>query len=239
LFTSSELEEIVNLCDRTLAFYKGKILREFQYEEATKAEVMQVIASGATGESLDQEPSEMLEQREVGNESTRVLKRSVKNAIFTKTGEMDMLPNSVLLHGRDEPLPERIDLRAGPLNLIYENGDLRYIKYGDREVIRRIYVAIRDRNWGTILPIFSNVTMDIGSDSFRITYEVENKQGEVDFAWQPDPGVRVETILFSMDGAAAHFLENRIGFCILHPAFWRSVSSNMSMAAIKRRACRR
>ena len=47
LFTSSEVEEIVNLCDRTLAFYKGKALKEFSHSEATKAKVMQVIASGA------------------------------------------------------------------------------------------------------------------------------------------------------------------------------------------------
>ena len=49
LFSSSEVEEIVNLCDRTLAFYKGKVLQEFQGSEATKAAVMQVIASGANG----------------------------------------------------------------------------------------------------------------------------------------------------------------------------------------------
>jgi len=70
LFTSSELEEIVNLCDRTLAFYKGKILREFEHGEATKATVMQVIASGATGESPDQEPSNLLEPQEARNDST-------------------------------------------------------------------------------------------------------------------------------------------------------------------------
>jgi hypothetical protein len=28
LFTSSEVTEIIGLCDRTLAFYKGKVLQE-------------------------------------------------------------------------------------------------------------------------------------------------------------------------------------------------------------------
>lgn len=51
LFTSSEVDEIVELCDRTLAFYKGKILKEFSRSEATKASVMQVIASGSAGEN--------------------------------------------------------------------------------------------------------------------------------------------------------------------------------------------
>ncbi len=61
-----------------------------------------------------------------------------------------MLPKAVLYYGKDEPLPEQVPLRAGPLTLSYEAGDLRYIKLGEHEILRRIYVAIRDRNWGTI-----------------------------------------------------------------------------------------
>lgn len=49
LFTSSEVDEIVGLCDRTLAFYKGKILHEFTRSESTKSAIMQVIAGGANG----------------------------------------------------------------------------------------------------------------------------------------------------------------------------------------------
>jgi len=111
-------------------------------------------------------------------------------------------------------------LRAGPLSLIYEDGDLRYIKLGDHEILRRIYVAVRDRNWGTVLPRYSNVQMEIGEASFRITYEVENRQGEIDFFWQGTiTGEADGTILFTMDGTArSTFWRNRIGFCILHPA---------------------
>ena len=132
-----------------------------------------------------------------------------------------MLPKSVLHHGTEEPVPERIELHAGPLGMVYENGDLRYIKLGDREVIRRIYVAIRDRNWGTVQPVFSNVNLDIDTDSFKITYDVENKQAEIDFAWQAEIiGEANGTLHFRMDGIArSTFWRNRIGFCVLHPAF--------------------
>jgi hypothetical protein len=132
-----------------------------------------------------------------------------------------MLPKTVLLYGKDVPLPERISLRAGPLNMIYENGDLRYIKYGDREVIRRIYVAIRDRNWGTTPPKFSNIQIEIGEQAFHIAYDVENRQGEIDFTWRGEiTGEPDGTLRFSMDGLAnTTFWRNRIGFCILHPAF--------------------
>ncbi len=130
-----------------------------------------------------------------------------------------MLPKNVLYYGKDEPLPEQIALRAGPLSLVYEDGDLRYIKLGNREILRRVYVAIRDRNWGTVLPKISNLHMDVREDSFRISYDVENKAGDIDFRWkglitgEPDG-----TVSFSMDGVAhSTFLRSRIGFCILHP----------------------
>ena len=61
-------------------------------------------------------------------------------------------PKEILYYGKDEALPKQTPLRAGPLSLIYEAGDLRYIKWGGREIVRRIYVAVRDRNWATITP---------------------------------------------------------------------------------------
>jgi D-apionolactonase len=132
-----------------------------------------------------------------------------------------MLTKNVLLYGKDESLPERMKLRSGPLSMIYENGDLRYIRYGDREVIRRIYVAIRDRNWGTVPPNFSNVQIDIGTNAFRISYDVENQEDEIDFVWHGEIVGESNGILrFSMNGIArSTFWRNRIGFCILHPAF--------------------
>jgi hypothetical protein len=130
-----------------------------------------------------------------------------------------MLTKNVLYYGKDEPLPEQIPLRAGPLSLVYEDGDIRYVRLGTKEILRRIYVAIRDRNWGTALPKISNLQMDIDEDSFLITYDVENKEGNIDFFWRGtitgDPKGKIN---FTMDGVArATFLRARIGFCILHP----------------------
>lgn len=131
-----------------------------------------------------------------------------------------MLPTRVLYYGKDEPLPERIPLRAGPVSLVFENGDLRTVKLGGHEVLRRVYVAIRDRNWGTVAPEFAAMELEIGADRFRIAFDVVNQEGEIDFAWhgviagEPDG-----TITYTMDGAArATFMKNRIGFCVLLPA---------------------
>jgi len=131
-----------------------------------------------------------------------------------------MLSAQVLCYGTDEPLPERIPLRAGPLSLFWEGGDLRTIKLGGREVLRRIYVATRDRNWGTVPNVMSNVVLEAQADAFRIRYDVENRHDDIHFTWHGEiAGDADGTIRFNMDGAAqTAFLKNRIGFCILHSA---------------------
>ena len=131
-----------------------------------------------------------------------------------------MLPTRVLYYGKDEALPQRIPLRAGPLTLFYEDGDLRTVQWGSHEVLRRVYVAIRDRNWGTVAPIITNVEMNLHRDHFSITFDVANKEGIVDFAWRGTISGSCEGVLvYEMDGIArSTFMRTRIGFCILHPA---------------------
>ncbi len=129
------------------------------------------------------------------------------------------LAKSVLHYGKEEPLPERISLQAGPLSLVYENGDIRYVKLGGHEILRRVYVAIRDHNWGTVLPTLSNVEMAIDDNAFKITYDVKNTEGDIDFVWRGTiTGDAGGTIRMMMDGEVrSTFRRSRIGFCVLHP----------------------
>ena len=129
-------------------------------------------------------------------------------------------PNSQFLrHGSAQPLPERVAMRAGPLALVFEAGDLRYLTLGGREVIRRIYAAVRDRNWGTVPSVISNLELHIADQSFRITYTSTHRLNEIHFVWQAGiTGEADGTIRFAFDGEAkSTFLRNRIGFCVLHP----------------------
>lgn len=130
-----------------------------------------------------------------------------------------MLAQNVLYYGEDKPLPEQRKLCAGALSLVYEAGDLRYIKLGDREIVRRLYIAVRDQNWGTVPPILSKVQMEIKESSFRITYHVCANEGALDFVWKATiVGHEDSTISFTMEGEArSTFWRNRIGFCVLHP----------------------
>src|SRR5687768_15664957 len=132
---------------------------------------------------------------------------------------MKVFPKNVLYHGSLEAPPERVPLRAGPLTLFYMNGDLRYLRLGQREIIRRIYVAVRDRNWGTVPAELNNLDLVRRKDSFRIFYDADHIQGDIHFTWKAEIiGEPSGRIVFTMDGQArSTFLKNRIGICVLHP----------------------
>ena len=128
-------------------------------------------------------------------------------------------PASVIQYGNDEPLPERYDLRAGPLTAVLEGGDLRYVKLGEDTVVLRLYAAVRDRNWNTIEPRFLSYELDRQDDGFTVRFVAEHVSSEVDFEWRGSiTGTPAGVITATMDGVARKdFLRNRIGWCVLHP----------------------
>ena len=128
-------------------------------------------------------------------------------------------PKNIIYYGKDKRLAENIEIKAGPLNLIYEAGDLRYIKFNEIEIVRRVYVAVRDHNWDTITSTISNVEINTEKNSFEINYNVENIQDDINFIWKANiVGKSDGSICFKMDGEAlSTFWRNRIGFCILLP----------------------
>ena len=124
-----------------------------------------------------------------------------------------------LWHGRNEPPPEVASLRAGPLTLEFERGDLRYIRYGAAELVRRIYVAVRDVNWNTIPGRMENLSIEPGPDRFRITFDVAHRAEAIAYRWQARiEGTAEGAITYAMEGRAeSDFRYCRIGFCLLHP----------------------
>ena len=130
------------------------------------------------------------------------------------------MPDNKLLYGFDEtPLP-RVLLKSGPFSMLYENGSLRYIKYGDNEILRMIYIALRDENWGTYAPIIENEKISSFENSFSIEYLCRyEKNRETIFTWRASiRGDKNGKIVFSIQGEALKdVLKNRAGFCILHP----------------------
>lgn len=117
--------------------------------------------------------------------------------------------------------PAAIPLRAGPVTAIFEPSIafLRYVKYGDHEILRGMYAAVRDKVWGTVAPRVSNVVNEARADSFKLTFDVDNVEGDIDFGWRGViTGDAGGTIRFEFNGRVRKtFLKNRLGFAVLHP----------------------
>ncbi len=111
-------------------------------------------------------------------------------------------------------------LRAGPISLLFSNGDLRQLRVGGVEIVQRIYVAVRDHNWGTAPVTLHDLVIDDYGDHFRVTFTAVNRHNEIGFTWQGTiVGNADGSLTFTMDGRAdTTFRRNRIGFCVLHPA---------------------
>jgi hypothetical protein len=114
------------------------------------------------------------------------------------------------------------------LTVEFENGDLRYIRLGEQELVRRVYVAVRDQDWNTIPGDLSDLHLETTDDSFTITFRASHPAtagvifdgaGPVQFAWRGSiTGARDGTVKYAMDGVAGSaFPYCRIGFCVLHP----------------------
>ena len=111
-------------------------------------------------------------------------------------------------------------LKAGVFSVGYKNGFIRHINYGDVEVIRSIYMALRDQNWFTYEHTIENELIDEHDDHFEIQYDCYYQANEAKiFKWHVQiTGTTDSIITFEIDGEAiTDVLKNRAGICVLHP----------------------
>ena len=111
-------------------------------------------------------------------------------------------------------------LQAGPLSMLYQNGFLRYLSLGENEILRMIYFALRDENWGTYACHIENEKLDIQKDHFTIQYDCfHDLAGKRVYRWKATiTGNEAGQITFELKGTALEeVFKNRAGFCILHP----------------------
>lgn len=124
-----------------------------------------------------------------------------------------------LWYGRDAAPSERIALRAGSFTAYLDGADLRDVRLGGIELVRRLYFALRDENWDTIPGTLENLSVDIRADSFQITFDSHHRHRDLDFRWHGMiRGDGSTNISYTMSGTAlSAFRYCRIGFCVLHP----------------------
>jgi hypothetical protein len=109
-------------------------------------------------------------------------------------------------------------LKAGTVTCIYEEGKVRYIKKAKSEILRMIYVAVRDKNWTTVPYKIEAEKVEVTDENFLISYTAFHQLGEIRFkSFVEIKGEKDGTISFSFKGKAlSSFQRNRIGLCVLH-----------------------
>src|SRR3954452_15741989 len=121
------------------------------------------------------------------------------------------LTREAMLFGTDEPVRQPLVLTAGPLSAELEDGNLRYIRYHGREMLRAISYLVRDRNWATYRPDFANLRVDADADGFRVSYEGRVSDGTQALTYAAIIEGRSDGVLtFTVDATAqSAFTTNR------------------------------
>jgi D-apionolactonase len=125
-------------------------------------------------------------------------------------------PESIALYGTEEPDEKGRVLRAGSLSVEFQNGQLRYVRRGDKEVMRAVAFIVRDEVWGTYNAEIAQLEIEEQPSAFRIRYAGHCADGAV--RYDADiTGTEQELIFAARVTVARNFRTNRTGFVILHP----------------------
>ncbi|HLT01058.1 MAG TPA: hypothetical protein VK001_02725, partial [Geminicoccaceae bacterium] len=126
---------------------------------------------------------------------------------------------AIMLFGTEQEVAPPKTLRAGPLTVEFEHGNLRYVRYRGVEVLRGIAFLVRDPNWATYGAAIEDLKIGQGPDSFTIGYQATCSDASQALSYRVAITGRSDgTLRFEADGRAlTEFVTNRAGFVVLHP----------------------
>ena len=124
-----------------------------------------------------------------------------------------------LWYGRAQEPVRRSRLSAGELTVELEGAEIRAVHLAGVELLRGMYMALRDELWGTVPGTISGYEISHAGGGFAVTFEMGHEQPPVRYRWRARiAGSPAGELSYEMDGVAeADFRYCRIGFCLLHP----------------------
>jgi D-apionolactonase len=126
---------------------------------------------------------------------------------------------AVALTGTAQTESEPVRLAAGPLSVEFDGGGLRYVCYGEVEVIRAISFLARDENWGTHALKLDDVQIEQRDDAFEVWFRGTCGPGGTELQLDASiVGSANGQLEFNAHATlAGDLLTNRTGFVVLHP----------------------
>ena len=125
----------------------------------------------------------------------------------------------IALTGTEQPNVAGRVLRAGPISVELDNGQLRYLKVNGIEVLRAVGFLVRDENWGTYTPALTGLSVDERADGFSVKYHAVCRRAGQEIAFDAKIDGKVDgSLTFSATATPkTDFLTARTGFVVLHP----------------------
>ena len=112
-------------------------------------------------------------------------------------------------------------LKVGPLTMMFDTdiAFLRYVRFGGQELVRGVFMAVRDRDWNTIPFSIDDLNIDQTADTFAIHFSANSLNRDIAFRWEGMIDGTCEGVVhYRFKGECrAPFYRNRIGLCVLHP----------------------
>ncbi len=132
---------------------------------------------------------------------------------------MKTLPLRTLQTGSEDPPAEYRELSAGPLSLRYEHAGLRNIRFGTREAVRRVGLAVRDRNWNAVPFRVGGLQHESGPDGFSVSFLAESTREDLPLRFRGwIRGSPKGVLTFTLDADPPRALAvTRIGLSVLLP----------------------
>lgn len=112
-----------------------------------------------------------------------------------------------------------LHLRVGQLEATLIDGALHHVRFAEIELVRSVYVAVRDRRWATVPGVVGPTVERRQASAVDLVVRADHDNGDAAFSWVAsihldDAGV----CRFSVAGTVERaFWRNRIGICVLHP----------------------
>lgn len=191
------------------ALLKGLQDPESMVKEAALAGLVQVG---------DSQPTTLDAVTKLTTDTNPLIVEKARKALAVLTQQQARAALEKTWYGEARATPSVAQLHAGPISLKFENGELRYLCVGRKEIIRRVYFAVRDSRWDTVMPIIEHVDIVNERDQFHITLQAVCTNDIADYRWQGEIiGTPDGKITMRVHGEPnTDFQSWRIGVCVLY-----------------------